>query len=101
MGTTQVTDATLDAMSPVAVARFGVRAIPNLVLVRSGRVAEQIVGAVPPAKLGEAIQRAPCPQVWRPTGRTPLRPLRAGGRGPPPPPGQGILPGSFTATPQS
>ena len=42
MGTTQVTDATLDAMSPVAVARFGVRAIPNLVLVRSGRVAEQI-----------------------------------------------------------
>ena len=57
MGTTQVTDATLDAMSPVAVARFGVRAIPNLVLVRSGRVAEQIVGAVPRARLVEAIER--------------------------------------------
>jgi len=41
----------------VAVARFGVRAIPNLVLVRSGRVAEQLVGVVPRARLVEAIER--------------------------------------------
>jgi len=33
-----------------------VRAIPNLVLLVNGRVAEQIVGAVPRARLVQAVE---------------------------------------------
>lgn len=38
-------------------ARLNVRAIPNLVLLEGGRVAEQIVGAVPKARLVQVIDR--------------------------------------------
>ena len=37
--------------------RLNVRAIPNLVLLAGGRVAEQILGAVPRARLVQAIER--------------------------------------------
>jgi len=37
--------------------RLNVRAIPNLVLLQGGRVAEQILGAVPKARLVQAIDR--------------------------------------------
>ena len=43
--------------NPAFPGRFGVRAIPNLVLVKGGQVAEQIIGAVPKARLVEAIDR--------------------------------------------
>jgi thioredoxin 1 len=35
--------------------QYGVRGIPNLVLFRGGKVADQIVGAVPKARLADAI----------------------------------------------
>lgn len=41
--------------SPATLARYGVRAIPNLILLRAGQVAEQIVGAVPRGRLVKAI----------------------------------------------
>ena len=41
--------------SPATLARFAVRAIPHLVLLRDGQVAEQIVGAVPRGRLVKAI----------------------------------------------
>jgi len=44
--------------SPGTPGRFGVRAIPNLVLVREGRVAEQIVGAVAESRLVQAVEAA-------------------------------------------
>lgn len=44
--------------SPGTPARFGVRAIPNLVVLRAGRVAEQIVGAVAKSRLVQAIEAA-------------------------------------------
>ena len=37
-------------------ARLNVRAIPNLVLLVAGRVAEQIVGAVPRTRLVQAVE---------------------------------------------
>ena len=43
----------------VSGSRLNVRAIPNLVLLEGGRVAEQIVGAVPRARLVQAIDRVP------------------------------------------
>lgn len=43
--------------NPQAPARFNVRAIPNLVLVKNGQVAEQIIGAVPKTRLAQAIDR--------------------------------------------
>ncbi len=39
-------------------ATYGVRSIPNLIVFKNGEVAEQIVGAVPKAKLSEAIESA-------------------------------------------
>ena len=41
--------------SPAVLARFGVRAIPNLILLRAGQVADQIVGAIPKSRLVKAI----------------------------------------------
>jgi len=39
-------------------ARFGVRGIPNLVIVKDGEVKQQIIGAVPKKNLVEAVNNA-------------------------------------------
>lgn len=39
-------------------ATYGVRSIPNLIVFKNGQVAQQIVGAVPKAKLTDAIDEA-------------------------------------------
>jgi thioredoxin 1 len=44
--------------NPQTPSRFGVRGIPNLVIVRDGQVKEQIVGAVPKARLVKAVDDA-------------------------------------------
>jgi thioredoxin 1 len=44
--------------NPMAPARFGVRGIPNLVIIKNGQVAEQIVGAVPKRDLVRAVDTA-------------------------------------------
>jgi thioredoxin 1 len=41
--------------NPMTPARFGVRGIPNLIIVKNGQVAEQIVGAVPKQHLVRAV----------------------------------------------
>jgi thioredoxin 1 len=43
---------------PVTASRYGIRGIPNLIILRAGAVKEQIVGAVPKAKLVSAIEKA-------------------------------------------
>jgi thioredoxin 1 len=43
--------------NPQTPSQYGVRGIPNLVLFRGGKVADQIVGAVPKAHLANAIDR--------------------------------------------
>jgi thioredoxin 1 len=55
-GRLQVAKLQTDA-SPLALARFRVRAIPNLVLLRSGQIVEQIVGTVSTARLVQAIDQ--------------------------------------------
>jgi thioredoxin 1 len=42
--------------NPKTPANYNVRGIPNLILFKGGEVQEQIVGAVPKAKLEEAIK---------------------------------------------
>ncbi len=44
--------------NPMTPARFGVRGIPNLLVIRDGQVKEQIVGAVPKANLVRALEGA-------------------------------------------
>jgi thioredoxin 1 len=44
--------------NPQTPSRYGVRGIPNLILFKSGKVAEQIVGAVPKGTLVRAIDNA-------------------------------------------
>jgi thioredoxin 1 len=44
--------------NPMAPARFGVRGIPNLIIVKNGQVAQQIVGAVPKQHLVRAVDTA-------------------------------------------
>jgi thioredoxin 1 len=44
--------------NPQTPSKYGVRGIPNLILFKSGTVADQIVGAVPKANLVKAIDRA-------------------------------------------
>jgi thioredoxin 1 len=44
--------------NPQTPARFGVRGIPNLVIIKGGQVKEQIVGAVPKANLVRAVDDA-------------------------------------------
>jgi len=44
--------------NPMAPARFGVRGIPNLLIIREGQVKEQIVGAVPKQHLVRAVDTA-------------------------------------------
>ena len=43
---------------PATAARYGIRGIPNLIILKGGTVKEQIVGAVPKAKLVSAIEKA-------------------------------------------
>src|SRR5881296_4493469 len=43
---------------PATASRYGIRGIPNLIILRGGAVKEQIVGAVPKARLVSAIEKA-------------------------------------------
>jgi thioredoxin 1 len=43
---------------PTTAARYGIRGIPNLIILKSGAVKEQIVGVAPKAKLVSAIEKA-------------------------------------------
>ncbi len=44
--------------NPQTPARYGVRGIPNLLIIKSGQVKDQIVGAVPKASLLRAVNTA-------------------------------------------
>ena len=44
--------------NPITPSRYGVRGIPNLIIIKGGSVKEQVVGAVPKARLVDAIERA-------------------------------------------
>ncbi len=44
--------------NPVTPSRYGVRGIPNLLILKGGAVKEQLVGAVPKARLVNAIEEA-------------------------------------------
>jgi len=44
--------------NPMAPARFGVRGIPNLIIIKGGQVKEQILGAVPKTQLTKAVDNA-------------------------------------------
>ncbi len=44
--------------NPQTPGRYGVRGIPNLLVIKGGQVADQIVGAVPKAHLVKAIDTA-------------------------------------------
>lgn len=44
--------------NPETPARYGVRGIPNLLIIKSGQVKEQIVGAVPKGHLVRAVDNA-------------------------------------------
>ena len=44
--------------NPETQARYGVRGIPNLLIIKSGQVKEQIVGAVPKSHLVRAVDSA-------------------------------------------
>jgi thioredoxin 1 len=43
---------------PATASRYGVRGIPNLIILKGGTVKEQIIGAAPKAKLVSAIEKA-------------------------------------------
>ena len=43
---------------PATASRYGIRGIPNLIILKGGAVKEQIVRAVPKAKLVSAIEKA-------------------------------------------
>ena len=44
--------------NPMTSSRFGVRGIPNLLIIKGGEVKQQIVGAVPKAQLVKAVDTA-------------------------------------------
>jgi len=44
--------------NPQTPARYGVRGIPNLLIIKGGQVKDQIVGAVPKAHLKRAVDGA-------------------------------------------
>jgi len=44
--------------NPMTPSRYGVRGIPNLLILKGGRVKDQIVGAVPRSRLVDAIEKA-------------------------------------------
>ena len=41
--------------NPQTPSKYGVRSIPNLLLIKDGQVADQIIGAVPKAQLVKVI----------------------------------------------
>ncbi len=43
---------------PATASRYGIRGIPNLIILKAGAVKEQIVGAVPKTRLVSAIEKA-------------------------------------------
>jgi thioredoxin 1 len=43
--------------NPASPSRYGVRGIPNLLILKGGAVKDQIVGAVPKARLVDAIEK--------------------------------------------
>jgi len=43
--------------NPITPSRYGVRSIPNLLIVKGGTVQDQIVGAVPKTRLVDAIEK--------------------------------------------
>ncbi len=43
---------------PATASRYGIRGIPNLIILKAGTVKEQIVGAVPKTRLVSAIEKA-------------------------------------------
>ncbi len=43
---------------PATASRYGIRGIPNLIILKAGAVKEQIIGAVPKARLVSAIEKA-------------------------------------------
>lgn len=43
--------------NPQTPSQYGVRSIPNLLIIRGGQVADQVVGNVPKAQLAKAIDR--------------------------------------------
>jgi thioredoxin 1 len=43
---------------PATASRYGIRGIPNLIILKAGAVKEQIIGAAPKAKLVSAIEKA-------------------------------------------
>jgi thioredoxin 1 len=43
---------------PATPSRYGIRGIPNLIILKGGTVKEQIVGAVPKSRLVSAIEKA-------------------------------------------
>jgi thioredoxin 1 len=43
---------------PTTASRYGIRGIPNLIILKGGTVKEQIIGAVPKSKLVSAIEKA-------------------------------------------
>ncbi len=43
--------------NPISPTRYGVRGIPTLILFKGGKIAEQIVGAVPKSQLDSVIKR--------------------------------------------
>ena len=44
--------------SPATTSQYGVRGIPTLILFKSGKIVDQIVGAVPKARLKALIEKA-------------------------------------------
>lgn len=43
--------------NPITPSQYGVRGIPNLIILKGGAVKEQIVGAVPKGRLVDAIEK--------------------------------------------
>ena len=44
--------------NPLTPGRYGVRGIPNLLIIKGGQVKEQIIGAVPKVRLVQAVDNA-------------------------------------------
>jgi len=57
MGKIKVTKLNVDE-SPATPSQYGVRGIPTLILFKGGKILDQIVGAVPKARLKTMIEKA-------------------------------------------
>jgi thioredoxin 1 len=56
-GKLKVTKLNVDDYPDIA-SRYGIRGIPNLIILKGGAVREQLIGAVPKSKLVSAIEKA-------------------------------------------